>query len=271
MVIKRQFNMDVIVNAIKEELPANSKSLQNNYYSSILHCLGYEREQIPLGNLLKLYHQLEGDWLIASPVHWEASHNDAVLSAAFNELELSEDESRLWFFEVADFLKPDGFSPVFHDAHLWLFKIDNKPNICSQSLNTLLHQSLMPVFSSLDTSHYWQRLITEMQMYLSAHPLNLKRQGLPINGLWFWGEGAFVPKGRTIVTDDQILLSNYSAIKPLMPTTFFNKEDLIIIHDPKEIERCGLMEKIKNNTVNWYWSNCSYTNQKKSWWSKIWG
>lgn len=265
--------MDIIVNGDMKELPANSKSItrQPNYYYSILECLGYEPQHLPLANLLKLYHQLEGDWLIASPVHWEASHNDAMLSAAFSELKLSDEESRLWFFEVADFLKADGFTPIYHDAYLWLFKIDSKPRIYSQTLETLMHQSLMPVFSSLDNSHYWQRLITEMQMYLSAHPLNLKRQGLTINGLWFWGEGTFEFKNRTILSDDPILLSNNSAIKALTSSTSFNKEDLVIIHDPKQIEDSGLLEKTKTSNLNWYWNNCHYASQKKSWWSKVWG
>jgi hypothetical protein len=268
--------MDVIVNGEKDEIPAASKALsrQSSYHHRILDCLGYEPEHQPLANLLKLYHQLEGNWVIASPVHWEASHNDAMLSAAGSDLELSDEESRLWFTEVADFLKADGFTPVYHDAYTWLFKIDDKPKISSQSVQTLLHHSLMPVFSSLDSSIYWQRLITELQMYLSAHPLNLKRQELTINGLWFWGEGAFELKDRrAIISDDEVLLAyaraTKAAISPLTPTTLFSKDQLVIINDPKQV--CGFAEKIKKYKVNWYWNNCSYSSQARSWWSRLWG
>ncbi len=265
--------MDIVVNADKKELPTESikTGRQANYYQNILECLGYAPEHLPLANLLKLYHQLAGRWIIASPVHWEATHNDAMLIAAGNELKLSDEESRLWFTEVADFLKADGFTPVYHDAGTWLFNTDSKPEINSQSLPTLLHQSLMPVFSSLDNSFYWQRLITEMQMYLSAHPLNLKRPNLPVNGLWFWGEGICDLQSKAIISDDPVLLSNGSAIESLASTTSFNKDQLIIINDPKQIELCRLAEKIKQYKVNWYWNNCSYSCQPTSWWSRLWG
>ncbi|MBA2652243.1 MAG: hypothetical protein H0U73_08255 [Tatlockia sp.] len=266
--------MDVIVNGEKkEEFPPGSKGLSKeaNYYHAILGCLGYDPEHLPLAGLLKLYHQLEGQWLIASPVHWEASHNDAMLIAAGDELELSDSESRLWFAAVADFLKADGFTPVYHDAHTWLFNIDDKPAIHSQVLETMMHKSLMPIISSLDSSYFWQRLFTEMQMYLSAHPLNLKRPDLTINGLWFWGEGDFKLEGlRKIVSDDQILLKHSSSVSPLTPVTEFSKNDLLIINDPTQIELCFLEQKLKKNTVNWYWSNCSYTCKPTHWWSKFW-
>ncbi|MBA3536647.1 MAG: hypothetical protein H0T84_08570 [Tatlockia sp.] len=270
--------MDIIINGEKDAFPLESNALsgQADYYHRILDCLGYEPEHQPLANLLKLYHGLEGNWVIASPVHWEASHNDAMLTAAGRELELSDEESRLWFKEVSDFLKADGFTPVYHDACTWLFKIDDKPKISSQSVQTLLHHSLMPVFSSLDSSIYWQRLLTELQMYLSAHPLNLKRNELTINGLWFWGEGAFELKGRRVIISDDEVLLNYanateSAIIPMTSTTLFSKAQLVIINEPKQIEICRLSEKIKKNTVNWYWNNCSYSSQAASWWSRLWG
>lgn len=265
--------MDVIVNGEKNELPPGSKVLsrQGNYYHNILCSLGYEPEHLPLANLLKLYHHLAGQWLIASPVHWEASHNDAMLIAAGDELGLSDSESRLWFAEVADFLKADGFTPVYHDAHTWLFKIDDKPAINSQSLETILNKSLMPIFNSLDGSLFWQRLITELQMYLSAHSLNSKRQDLAINGLWFWGEGDFKLDGlRSIVSDDEILLKHSASLSPLTPATRFSKDVLLIINDPKQIELCELKQQFKKNTVNWFWSNCSYTCKPAHWWSRIW-
>lgn len=264
--------MDVIVNSEKDVLPTGSKDLGQhaNYHQNILLRLGYEPAHLPLANLLKAYHDLAGQWLIASPVHWEATHNDAMLIAAGKTLELSDAESRLWFAEVADFLKADGFTPVYHDAYTWLFKVDDKPPIKSQALETLVHQSLMPIFNGLDDSLFWQRLITELQMYLSANPLNERRQGLALNGLWFWGEGDFKLNGlRDIVSDDEVLLRD-KTVKGLTPESVFSKNDLLVINDPQQIDRCDLEKKLKNNTVNWYWSNCSYSCKANHWWSRIW-
>jgi len=45
----------------------------------------------------------------------------------------------------------------------------------------------------------WYQLINEMQMFLHAHEVNQKRQSnghLPINSLWCWGGGSFLPPQR---------------------------------------------------------------------------
>lgn len=264
--------MDIVVNAEKEGLLSTQDPL-THYFYNILLCLGYEPAYLPLANLIKLYHQLSGHWLVASPIHWEATHNDAMLTAAGNALQLSEEESRLWFAEVATFLSADGFTPVYHDAQTWLFKVDDKPPISSQAVETVLHQSLMPLFTSLDRRFFWQRLITELQMYLSAHPLNAKRQGLSINGLWFWGGGEFECQGRLIATDDAVLLgyarASDQAISPLGEALTLSKDHLVIINDPKQIECLGFKEKTKKKTVNWHWNNGSYSEQVRPWWSRI--
>ncbi|CDZ79219.1 hypothetical protein BN59_03537 [Legionella massiliensis] len=266
--------MDVVVNGIKDELPSDSKPLAGlgDYYQNILLCFSYEPESLPLADLLKHYHQLSGKWLVASPVHWEATHNDAMLVAAGTELELSEDESRLWFTQVADFLKADGFNPVFHDTQTWLFNIDDKPEIKSQSAQSLMHKSLMPALSGLDKSLYWQRLITELQMYLGAHPLSSLREGLAINGLWFWGEGELqIKTKRVVTTDDEVLIDSLGqSLSALSPTTAFAKDDLLIISDPKQLVANQLEERINKHKVNWYWNNCSYSRKATHWWSRLW-
>lgn len=269
--------MDVVINGIKDELPLDSKPLAGlgDYYQNILLCLAYEPQSMPLADLLKHYHRLSGKWLVASPVHWEATHNDAMLVAADKELELSEHESGLWFTQVADFLKVDGFSPVFHDAQTWLFNLDDKPEIKSQSAQSILHKSLMPVLKTLDNSLYWQRLITELQMYMAAHPLNSLRKGLAINGLWFWGEGDFQLKTKRVVTTDDAVLIDYAlssgqAINALNSSTTFTKNDLLIIKDAKQLAMNQLEERINKNNANWYWNNCSYSRRATHWWSRLW-
>ena len=261
--------MDVVVNGESTEAPVASS--QGDYYSNILLGLGYEPESLPLADLLKIYHQLSGSWLIASPVHWEATHNSAMLRATGKALDLSEDESRLWFDQVADFLKADGFTPVYHDAQTWLFRVDDKPKITSQSVHTLLHHPLMPVLRTLDDSLYWQRLITELQMYLSAHPLNTKRQDLVINGLWFWGEGELNrSKVREAISDDELLFEAGLANSRLNSETKFRKDHLVVIKDPQHLADFKLVEKLKKFPVNWYWNNCSYSTKSTRWWSKFW-
>lgn len=266
--------MDVIVNAIKDDVPVGSEPLHGlgDYYANILVGLGYKSDHLPLAALLALYHQQPGHWLIATPIHWEATHNDAMIVAAGQALELTENESRRWFTEVAQFLHADHFQPVFHDAQTWLFNLDNKPKITSHSIQSVLHQSIMPLLNALDKTLYWQRLITELQMYLSTHPLNKERESkLAINGVWFWGEGELtIPHQRPFATDDETLLKLGSYISPLTPSITLQKDHILVINDVKQIEFCHLDDKMRKNKIHWYWNNMAYSMPVGHWWSRLW-
>ncbi|ARG97557.1 hypothetical protein [Legionella micdadei] len=266
--------MDVIINDVKDDFPSGSEPLQSqeDYYLNILIGLGYKPGNLPLAPLLAAYHQLPGRWVIASPIHWEATHNDAMIIASGKELELTENESLRWFSEVTQFLHADHFQCFFQDPQKWLFNIDNKPKITSCSIQSVLHRSMMPILNRLDESFYWQRLITELQMYLSSHPLNKMREGkLSINGLWFWGEGELaVPTKRPIATDDEILLKLGLPISPLTPTMSLKQDHLLIINDVKQIEFCNLEDKMRKNKIHWYWNNLAYSSPATHWWSRLW-
>ncbi len=261
--------MDAVINAIKEVAAANSQPLssQRNYYLNVLNCLGYDPIHPPLANLFARYHQLAGQWLIASPIHWEATHNDAMITAIDSELELTEEESQLWFADLSQFLKDD-FHWHYHDAHTWLLKVDDKPSIFSQSLYAMQHHSLMPVFAIMDKTLFWQRLMTELQMYLSSHPLNTQRQGkLTINGVWFWGQGELNPQTqRKIVTDDEVLLASLADVADDFLSTPLTKNHLIAIKYPQQIDFSHLQDKMQKYPVHWYWNNLAYLTKRRFWW-----
>jgi hypothetical protein len=268
--------IDVVVNAVRDDAPVGSKPLLNysSYYLNFLACLGFNPIHPPLADLLRLYHHLDGEWLIASPIHWQATHNDAMVIATGEALELTEEESRLLFAEVTQFLTADDFSPIYHDAKTWLFKISTKPTISSASVDTMLHQSMMPVLKAMDSTLFWQRLITELQMYLSSHPFNQQRQNkLAVNGLWFWGNGEFrVTTNRKIVTDDEVLLANLSSLGQmsfLMPTAIA-KNDLVFVKYPQQIDLSKIEDNTQKITARWFWNNMAYIKQKNHWWSRLW-
>lgn len=268
--------MDVVINGTQTAPPADSKAIvsQGSYALNLLACLGFAPTNPPLADFLRLYHDLEGRWLVASPIHWQATHNDAMLMATGSDLELSEDESLSWFNEVAEFLKADGFSPRFLDAQTWLFRVDNQPIIDTKPPHCLIQHSLMPSFKIMDNTLFWQRLITELQMYLSEHPLNKTRKGLCINGLWFWGAGEFaVTNKKKIVCDDPqlnaLLKAQGQQISLLTESTILSKEQLVVINQPKPTLLQLLHEKTKKNTVRWYWSDLAYLRQASHWWSKL--
>lgn len=143
----------------------------------------------------------EGDWLVASPIYWQASHNDAMIVASGEALDLSEEESRCWFDAWALSLPADAFQLHYHDAYTWLIQAREAPPIHALPVQALLQQPMMSHLKALDATLFWSRVLTENQMLFSAHALNQAREGrYPINGVWIWARGPLkAPVFRTIV------------------------------------------------------------------------
>jgi len=139
---------------------------------------------------LRRYHKLEGRWLIVSPIHWQATHNDAMIIACNETLDLPDAESRLWFAALTEFLVHDKVKLHYHDAYTWLIQFEESPPINAKPVHRLLQQSMMQQLQALDSTLFWSRFITENQMFFSEHSLNKARAGrYPINGVWIWGDG----------------------------------------------------------------------------------
>lgn len=266
--------MDIVINDATNK---NTLSL-DHYYLNALLCLGGDSQYPPLADLLCAYHRLEGTWLIASPIHWQATHNDALISAGGEELLLSEEEARLWFAAVAEFLQPEGFTAVYHHTTLWLFRLNQQPDLISPSLQAVMHQSMMPILITLDPSLFWQRLLTEVQMVMSQHELNQYRANTAkpaINGLWFWGMGKFQPKNKgRIFSDDPVFLENpyfsSSAVNLsnhfLSASPSFHKKDIVLINSLQSFDLKQLEQSTKKLHTHWYWNNLNYVKRAKRWW-----
>lgn len=91
--------MRVVIDSECSSIPERAKSLnsEGNVLLNFLLNLGYNPENPPVADLLKKYHRLEGKWLVLTPVHWEATHNDAMVVALGKNLQLEQHESKLWF------------------------------------------------------------------------------------------------------------------------------------------------------------------------------
>lgn len=268
--------MDVIINADADCLPPGSTQLvtQYNYLLNLMIAMGFHEENPPVADFLRQIHKLEGEWLVVEPVYWEASHNDAMIAAAGQQLHLTDDESRLLFRDIAAFLAEDGLSLHYHNAGTWLVKVDGKPKISSKSTSLMLHQSMMPVIKGMDDTMYWQRLITELQMYLGSHPGAQRDAGLTsVNGLWFYGSGDFkFDSSKTIVTDDEQLLAAFpSNMKRLSCDAPRLNHSIVVINDYQSINMDNLLSAIGNQPVRWFWNNIAYSSPRKSWWARLRG
>lgn len=269
--------MDIVINADLAAKPEGSTPIphQENYYHTILTCLDYGGEDLPVADLLRRYHGLDGMWLIASPIHWQATHNDAMIVASGDALQLSEGESRLWFAALAEFMARDHIQLHYHDACTWLLRCDGQPPIASRAVHTLRHQSLMPEIQQLDTTLFWPRVITEAQMLFNAHPLNKARtESYSINGIWIWGDGRLhAPVQKPVVCQNDHLVklatllsthtSTYSSFASL------SKNSVSLFSELTHDEHSMLQTRLQKETVRWYWNNIAYLSKPKNWLSRL--
>lgn len=282
--------MDVVINANKDNPPAGTAPLttHSDFWLNALTQLGQDPVHTPLADLFRIHHKLDdGEWLIISPIHWQVTHNDAMITAYGDELNLDDAVARIWFAEISQFLAQDGFKLIYHSPYYWLLNAANKAPLTSPNLPLLKHQSLMPILAELDNTMYWQRLFTELQMFLASHPLNAARDRIiPINGVWFWGGGKLLATAeqalRPIVTDDPIMQHAFTQCLPVnFENLTLNDDTLFAICYPEvELLRCDTncqrtleqLEKItQKRKVNWYWNNMAYQVKRKPWykWSKL--
>lgn len=264
--------MKFVVNDTVATLPSRAvvHTATRSFWTNALMALGFDAPYLPLAALLKQVHGLQGTWMLASPVHWVAGHNDAVISACGEMLLRHEGHARIWFAEISQFLAQDGISMVFHDANTWLVRVDDKPVWQAPDVHCMLDKSFSEVLSSMEKDAYWLRLLTELQMFCSHHPLNTKSGELSVNGLWFWG-AASLPAGldKKIMTDSLALQAIFPDSLVLSPAARFTG-DLTVIIETLTPEYLRLLDNYnQKNTCLWYWNNTAYLRSPRFWWSRL--
>jgi len=269
--------MDVIIDARLEVPPKDSSPLETlgNFYHNLLCCLRYPASYPPVAELLRRYHHLdEGTWLVVSPVYWHATHNDAMIAASGEDLRLGDDEAHLWFTAFAEFVAAENMTLYYHDAVTWLLQADTHPPITANPVHSIMQQSLMPHLRRLDTTFFWQRFITETQMFFSGHPLNKQRGECPINGVWMWGNGGLqAPASRAIFTDDGLLavaklVSTH--VSPYQRSNSYSKDSIVLLPDMTADGLHDLQIKLQSFSVHWFWNNLAYASKPRSWLSRLW-
>ena len=133
----------------------------------------------------------------------------------------------------------------------------------------------MPELRKLDETLYWQRLITEGQMFFSEHPLNKDRlASYSINGLWFWGGGQLqerVQKQLVACADDSLLrLARLLSMNVSSSFTSITKSSVLLFDNMVKVERSVLQIKFQKYAPSWYWNNIAYTIPKpRNWFSRL--
>ena len=202
---------------------------------------------------------------MATPIFWQATHNDAMLLACDSALNVTEDEARGLFEIVTNFAAGEGMRTHFHDAYTWLLQCDDKPPITANPPHRMLHQSLFPHLKTIDKTLFWQRFITEVQMLLNGQS--------KVNGVWIWGAGSLpLPSNRLILVNSQEthdLAQRLSTKTDYVKNTPPTQNALLLFDSLNQDEWMSLQTELSHYAVNWYWNNLAYSSKPKSWFSRL--
>ena len=130
----------------------------------------------------------EGTWMRADPVHFVVQ-GDAVRLRDASVLDIRIDEARVLAAALQAHFAGDGLA--FHAAapERWYVKLASGEAPGTTPLDDAVGRN---VFGLLPDEPWWRSAMTEAQMILSNHDVNVRREQegrLAINSVWFWGGG----------------------------------------------------------------------------------
>jgi hypothetical protein len=144
-------------------------------------------EQLPVARILS---GRAGDWAVATPVHLLAGLEHVHLDPAG----LPVLTSREWQELVGDFnrLFAEAGLALSYDGEVALLACQDPLHAVTHDPQPLAGRDAGAWLPSGSDGGRLRRLMTEMQMWLHEHPINMaraRRDDPPVNGLWIWGLG----------------------------------------------------------------------------------
>lgn len=262
--------MNIIIDACVGSIPEKTKELvaQGTALLNLLACLGYDKTNPPLADLFSRYYQLEGQWLIASPVQWNASHNNVVITCLDNSASGYEQQLKAHFHQFSEHLISEGMALYYHEPHTWLVSSNHRSLLHAKPLYSVLNKPLMLELLGLDETMHWQKFLTESQMFFNAaNPSSL------MNGVWVWGGGLLGEKKKAKVCTD----SSFFALAQLCATkvTLYDYAlsitdfDFILLRDWSSLSEQH-QQQLEKIATRWYWNNAGYEHVPLSWPIRLW-
>jgi hypothetical protein len=130
-------------------------------------------------------------WAFITPCHWQVSTDHITLHDPA-ALGLDEASSRALLAVIAPWFEQDGITLLYDQPTRWLAHGEVFADLCSTSLERVLHRDVRCWLQSAEQHPVLRRLHSEMQMLLYTHPWNDAREALrqpTVNALWVHGAG----------------------------------------------------------------------------------
>jgi hypothetical protein len=150
-------------------------------------------------------------WLCADPVHVELGSGPAAIIPT-TALALDESESTELAGALDSHFAARGLRVFAFDRERWLINTGLPAGIDSQPLNSKPDDAAALLVRGADAAH-WNAFLTEAQMLLHAHPVNIARHTAgkpPVSSLHLWGGGADprpVCRDSMVAGDDPLTLA----------------------------------------------------------------
>ena len=134
--------------------------------------------------------------IVADPVHFDAGHNDVVLTQRVDDLE--RDEAAALVAMLSTHFNDDGLRFVAPRAAAWFVFAAQTQEVATTPVDAVVGRSLIAHLPQGPGAGTWKRWQDEIGMLLHDHPVNAAREarGRPsANAIWFWGGGRLADAG----------------------------------------------------------------------------
>jgi hypothetical protein len=166
----------------------------------LLDALGLSGESWPSAPLSALGYGLiaeSGFWMHAEAVHFAAGLDRLTFVDLARHAPLDSAERAALSESLAAHFPHQGFTWHASDE-LWFVRSERALDVVTSTPDAASSNELSEVMPRGQDSTGLRRLMTELQMILHEHPVNVSRErrGLPAaNAVWFWGAGS-IEQGR---------------------------------------------------------------------------
>ena len=148
----------------------------------------------PVGAILAQAREAPGVsafWVCANPVHL-AIDRDSLILQPLSELRISDQESQALVSAIRAHFATEQLEMIHIDTGVWVVGALHDQNLSTTELALAEGRSVDGLLPTGADAPWWQRMVTEAQMILHDHPVNIAREQrgeVPINSLWIWGGG----------------------------------------------------------------------------------
>lgn len=165
------------------------------------HFSGFSSKEIPAGALSAFAAgDIKADdnhiWMRSDPVYLKSDAH-SLYCYGNHHLQISNEEAQSLVEVLNEHFCEDGLHIHMVTPYAWVIKLSEPQSMATNALADVEGQSIEPRLPSGPDALMWHKRLTESQLILERHPVNLARKQkglLPINSLWFWGLGALPAK-----------------------------------------------------------------------------